>query len=125
MGNEALLKEIGIRIRSRRKELLMTQEDIAEQMDVSIQMISNLELGKKAIRPENIVKICKILNVSSDFVLMGVSSQYESNDLAQKLSSLPNETCKALETIIDKLTEKQKLLINLTFRSNYLSAINI
>ena len=106
MENETLLKDIGIRIRNKRKELLLTQEEVAEQMDVSIQMISNLELGKKAIRPENIVKICKILNVSSDFVLMGISSEYESNDLAQKLSLLPNETCKALETIIDKLIEK-------------------
>ena len=42
---------------------------IADLMDVSIQMISNLELGKKAIRPENLVKVCVILGVSADYIL--------------------------------------------------------
>lgn len=47
MANELLLKEMGIRIAKRRKEHHLTQEQIAERMNVSLQMISNLELGKK------------------------------------------------------------------------------
>ena len=69
MGDEKLLKEIGARIHARRKELGLTQEALADRMEVSIQMISNLELGKKAIRPENLVKLCNALNVSADYIL--------------------------------------------------------
>ena len=69
MGDEKILQDIGYRINRRRKELGLTQENLAEKMDVSIQMISNLELGKKAIRPENLIKLCNSLNVSADYIL--------------------------------------------------------
>ena len=49
MADTILLKEIGNRIYERRKYLKLTQEQVAEKMGVSVQMISNLELGKKAI----------------------------------------------------------------------------
>ena len=52
MGDEKLLREIGIRINMRRRELRLTQEQLAEAMDVSVQMISNLELGKKLFVPK-------------------------------------------------------------------------
>lgn len=65
------LKDIGSRIVNRRKELNYTQEQIAEQMNVSIQMISNLERGNKAIRIDNLVKLCSILDVSTDYILTG------------------------------------------------------
>ena len=103
MGYEILLKEIGTRIRSKRKQLRLTQEELAERMDVSVQMISNLELGKKAIRPENIVKISKILSVSTDYILIGTSTDAEFDGLSRKLSLLPEEVCNALETIVDEL----------------------
>ena len=51
------------RIMLRRKSLRLTQEELAEKIDVSTQMISNLELGKKAIRPENLAKVCDVLDV--------------------------------------------------------------
>ena len=39
----AELQEIGLRIAQRRKELNLTQERVADLMDVSVQMVSNLE----------------------------------------------------------------------------------
>lgn len=71
MSDGKLLKEMGKRIHEKRKALNFTQEQLAEKMDVSTQMISNLELGKKAIRPENLVKLCDALNCSADFLLTG------------------------------------------------------
>ena len=54
------LKKIGVRIVERRKELKLTQEQIAERMNVSIQMISNIERGNKAIKIENLLKLSLI-----------------------------------------------------------------
>ena len=52
-----LLAGIGHRISSARKSKKMTQEALAELADVSYQTISSAELEKKALRPENIIKI--------------------------------------------------------------------
>lgn len=71
MDNNSLLIKMGERIAERRKSLKMTQEKLAEKIDVSIPMISNLEQGKKAIRPENLVKICSVLGLSADYILTG------------------------------------------------------
>lgn len=65
------LIEIGERISKRRKAVGLTQEVLAEKMDVSIQMISNLERGNKSIRIENLVNLCELLNVSTDYILLG------------------------------------------------------
>ena len=61
-----ILEEIGKRISERRKLMRLTQEQLAEQMDVSIQMISNLERGVKAIRIDNLIRLSQTLNISTD-----------------------------------------------------------
>lgn len=83
---EDLLKEIGKRISDLRKSLGYTQEQVAELMDVSVQMISNLERGNKAIRIDNLLKISKILGVSTDYILSGMQSESELTDKIHKLS---------------------------------------
>ena len=101
MGDEKLLKEIGLRINARRRALSMTQERLAEIMDVSIQMISNLELGKKAVRPENLVKLCFALDVSADYILRGTRAEWEFDLLLKKYSTLSKEKQDLLDKIID------------------------
>ncbi len=103
MGDEQLLKEMGLRISARRKELGLTQEQVAEQMDVSIQMISNLELGKKAIRPENLIKLCAALQTSADFILCGRHSDAANAELARKLGCLSPEHQRIIGLLIDSL----------------------
>lgn len=103
MANERLLYEIGKRINVRRKELSLTQEQLAEKMEVSVQMISNLELGKKAIRPENLVKICDILNVSADYILRGSRADWEILGFLKKYDSLSPDDQKLVEALTDRL----------------------
>lgn len=103
MGDDLLLKEIGQRIFSRRKELRFTQEYVAEQMDVSIQMISNLEAGKKAIRPENLVKVCNVLDISADYILTGNRSEQELCELTAKIAHLSDSDYQAIVTLVDSL----------------------
>ena len=77
----------------------MTQEQLAEKIGVSVQMISNLELGKKAIRPENLVKISKSLNISTDYILKGTESCNEINDLVKKIINLPSDKIALIDEI--------------------------
>lgn len=97
----AQLKEIGKRIAIRRKQLDYTQEQLAEMMEVSIQMVSNLERGVKAIRIDNLINLSRILQVSTDFILTGRSASQEDAVLAEKISQLSPENQKMIELLVN------------------------
>lgn len=101
------LKDIGSRIVNRRKELNYTQEQIAEQMNVSIQMISNLERGNKAIRIDNLVKLCSILDVSTDYILTGKRCDNDLELLAAKISKLNEADYEMIELLVDYCLNKK------------------
>ena len=62
---ELNLTEIGDRITERRKQLGMTQEALAEKGNMTPQFVSYAEAGKRAMRPENLLKISPALEVSA------------------------------------------------------------
>lgn len=95
------LKEIGIRIVERRKELKLTQEQVAERMNVSIQMISNIERGNKAIKIDNLLKLCNILKTSTDYILTGKRTDSDFDTLTDKISQLTNSDYKMIEMLVD------------------------
>lgn len=101
MGNEEILKGIGERIMARRKQLRITQEELADRMDVSTQMISYAEQGRKAIRPENLIKLCSALDISADYILTGAAAGRECERIAAKLAGLSESQLRQIETVID------------------------
>lgn len=107
MGENNFLKDMGQRIMVRRKALRMTQEELAEKLGVSAQMISNLELGKKAIRPENLAKVCDVLGLSADFVLTGSNTKTAVDAVAEKLSQLTTEELQMVSDMIDYMNNKK------------------
>ena len=107
MGDTDFLKAMGQRIMVRRKALRMTQEELAEKLGVSPQMISNLELGKKAIRPENLAKVCDVLDLSADFVLTGTNTKTAVDAVAEKLTQLTAEELQMVSDMIDYMNNKK------------------
>lgn len=69
--NRDLFEGIGRRVRKRRIELGYTQEYLAELMNVSIQMISGTESGRKALKLENFIKLCEVLETNPDYLISG------------------------------------------------------
>lgn len=108
MGDIDFLKEMGQRIMVRRKSLRMTQEELAEKLGVSTQMISNLELGKKAIRPDNLARVCGILGLSADFVLTGTHTKTAIDTVAEKLIQLTTEELQMISDMIDYMNTKKQ-----------------
>lgn len=106
MNNNRFLIEMGNRISKQRKSLNMTQEQVAEAMNISIQSLSCIELGKKAIRPENLVNLCAVLNVSTDYILTGKKAENQLNGIAKKLSILQDDDYKMIELLIDHFSKK-------------------
>ncbi len=71
MDPKQLLFDIGNRLYKARQEKGYTQEYLGELSELTTQTISNAENGVKALRPENIIKICKALDISTDYLLTG------------------------------------------------------
>ena len=65
------LQEMGRRIRAKREFLNMTREDLAEQIDVSSQFISDIEYGHKGLSIRRLYMLCQVLQLSADYVLAG------------------------------------------------------
>ena len=107
MAESEFLKVMGQRIAARRKSLKLTQEELAEKIGVSTQMISNLELGKKAIRPENLAKVCEVLELSADFVLTGTDTRTAVDAVAEKLVHLTQEELQMVSDMIDYMNKKK------------------
>lgn len=106
MVDNTLLKEMGSRIHARRKMMGLTQEELADRINVSTQMISNLETGKKAIRPENLIKICNALDASADYLLTGADRTTSYDPMYHSLTSLPTRERQLLSQLIEYMKEK-------------------
>lgn len=108
MKDEVFLKEMGERIYTRRKSLKMTQECLADKMNVSVQMISNLELGKKAIRPDNLAKLCSALRISADYILTGHSASNMHDELCEKIRTLSDEKISLINNLVEICIKSEK-----------------
>jgi transcriptional regulator with XRE-family HTH domain len=70
------LEQLKERIRARRKELRLTQADLAARVGVSPTAVTDWETGKS--RPwENLVALAKALEVTTDWLTTGAKSAHE------------------------------------------------
>ena len=99
---EINLLEIGKRITERRKKLGMTQEMLAEKGDLTPQFVSYAESGKRAMRPENVIKLAKALEVSAVYLLTGDIVDKDLLILSDKMRKLSPEMLRIVENIIDE-----------------------
>lgn len=100
--SELCLQEIGKRIMDRRKKLGLTQEALAEKGEVTTQFVSYSESGKRAMRPENLLKISSDLEVSADYLLTGEIIDKDLLILSDKLRRLTPSQVRTVEAIIDE-----------------------
>ena len=59
------------RIRKAREDLGYTREKFAELLDVSVSYLAELERGRTGISVKMLVKVCKVLGLSADYILFG------------------------------------------------------
>ncbi len=78
-------------------------------MNVSVQMISNIERGNKAVRIENLVRLCDVLKISTDYILTGKRTDNDFDTLTEKISRLTESDYKMIEMLVDyRLSENNK-----------------
>ena len=66
------VKKMGEQIARLRMERSYTQEQLADQIGVSTQFLSDAERGVTGMSVNTIVKLCGVLNISADFLLLGM-----------------------------------------------------
>lgn len=70
--NEITLdKEIGARIRLRRKVMNLSSKDLAERMNYSTEHIRKIEEGTRTLGVKSVIDLSEILNTSTDYILKG------------------------------------------------------
>lgn len=67
--------EIGNRIAKRRIMLNLTQERLAEKSGLSTTFIGHIERATTKCSIETLMKICTVLKVTPDFLLLGVDDK--------------------------------------------------
>ena len=67
--NKELAKTIGTAARQARKNLQLTQEDVAERIDVSVEFYARIERGTSLPSILTFVRIVSALGVSADVLL--------------------------------------------------------
>ena len=92
---------IGSRIKQARLAKNLTQEDLSEQLDVSVAFLSRVERGNSHINLKRLNQLCDLLDVSEGYLLNGASSSSE-NYLDKEFTDL----------IKSVSPEKQKLIYN-------------
>ena len=83
-------KLIGERIKIKRKEKKITQEKLAELLDVSVGYVGQLERGITKINLDRLSEIADLLDTDIT-VLLGGSSYYSSNYLSDDIAQLINK----------------------------------
>ena len=102
---ERLLIDMGLRIMELRKQQGLTQNELAERAGMNGQTISTAELGKKALRPENLVRLSRALGVSTDYLLTGCRNSCDYKAISSKLEHVSQETYDKIMRMIDLMLE--------------------
>ena len=98
-----IYKLLGNRIRQERLKLNLTQEQLAEKVDLSTSYIGQIERGERNISLDTLVVLCKSIGVTIDYLLqdsINIEEDIVYNQLYQLISNRSiNEKVMALDVL--------------------------
>ena len=101
-------KIIGERLKKVRKDKGITQEVLADKMEVSIVFLSRVERGSLHINLKRLSQICEILGVSEGYILNGTysnSTSYLEKDFKELLDITTNDKKELIYRIAKTIIE--------------------
>lgn len=97
------LKECGRRIQQLRKERELTQEQLAEKLNVSQNTIAKIESGLRRPSIDFLLEISEFFNVSTNYLVFGVHAEDVEDEKSKK----------DIDETIEKLLEKKEELLKM------------
>ncbi len=104
------IKDVGSRIREARKAMHLSQNELAEMVNISPSHMSDIENGKKIIKLDIFMRLTEALQVSSDWLLRTDIPQVTSIH-AQELSALLSDCTPAESQSLIKMLKEMKTAI--------------
>lgn len=99
---------IGERIRKSRIENNLTQENLAEKLNVSVAFISRIERGTTRLNLKRLTQICNILGIDEGAILNGINTD-STNYLSEEFTNLFKNCSKEKQRLIYDIA---KIIIN-------------
>ena len=102
---------MGERIKNARLKKQLTQENIAEKLDVSVAFLSRVESGSSHINLKRLQQLCSILDVSEGYLLSGTSEDsknYLDEDFKRLLEKCTPEQQKLIYNVAKTIVENEK-----------------
>lgn len=102
--------EVGRRIAKRRRELGYKQAEVNEMANLSDKYLSNIERGKSVMSIDVLMKICTVLEINPDYLLLGSIENktvidYEKSFML-KLNTMSEDKIELVFNFIDWLSTK-------------------
>lgn len=101
---------IGERIKLARTKKNLTQEMLAEKLDVSVPYLSRVERGDSFISLKRLNQVCEILDITEGEILNGVSTtskKYLYDNFAELLSKSSPKKAKLIYNIAKMIIEDE------------------
>lgn len=102
-------KRIGKRIKERREELGMTQDQFAEKLGVATNYISTIERGASFPRCEKLIMLLNGLETSADAIFCDVldhTAEYRATMLSEKIAALPVSEQKRILDMVELMIKQ-------------------
>ena len=99
---------MGDRIKTARKNRGLTQEALAEKVDVTLYYMGEIERGTKTPSLDLFIRLVEVLDVSADYLLrdtVSIGNVYGDKRMARKLENLTPRQRAAVEALIDTYIE--------------------
>lgn len=91
---------IGQRIRDKREMLGYSREYVAEQAEMSPSFLADVELGVKGFSASTLIKLCRVLGLSADYILFGNEHPIDYSSAAELLSGLDKKYLPHVEELL-------------------------
>lgn len=110
---ENLYLEIGQRISALRKNRGITQEKLAEELDVTIKHISEIERGLSSLSLPKLVHTAQFLDCSMDYLILGRSNEVITSLLPDSILEILKSQNSGDQSLLD---EYMRMFIRLRSR---------
>ena len=101
---------IGSRIKQARLAKNMTQEDLSDELDISVAFLSRVERGSSHINLKRLNQICGLLDVTEGYLLNGASSNsqnYLDKEFTELIKSVSPEKQKLIYNVAKAIAETE------------------
>lgn len=102
------LKMMGFRISTQRRKLNMTQEELAEKVDVSVKHISAIETGRTKANIVLLYDIANCLDVTIDYFTFGIVKKNKLDEIEEYLRECTDEEVDTIKVMVKALADSHQ-----------------